>query len=175
MVCPRCISAVQTSLTNLDIKYEDVRLGEVVLPHALSPEQQLALQVRLKSLGFELIESRQKELIEKIKLSVRAYLAEGNERKVKLSAYITQNIPFDYSYLSDLFSGVEGITIEKYLIQLRIEKVKELLVYDRYSLAEIAEITGYSSSQHLSTQFKQVTGLSPSHFKKIGTEKNKLG
>ena len=167
MVCPRCITAVQEVLTNLNINFEQVKLGEVDLRNAISAEQQVNLQVRLQPLGFELIESRQKEIIEKIKLSVRGYLSEGNERKVKLSIYITQKLPFDYSYLSDLFSSVEGITIEKYFIQLRIEKVKEYLVYNKYSLAEIAEITGFSSSQHLSTQFKQITGLSPGHFKDL--------
>ena len=167
MVCPRCITAVQEVLTALHINFEQVKLGEVDLRNAISAEQQVNLQVRLQPLGFELIESRQKEIIEKIKLSVRGYLSEGNERKVKLSIYITQKLPFDYSYLSDLFSSVEGITIEKYFIQLRIEKVKEYLVYNKYSLAEIAEITGFSSSQHLSTQFKQITGLSPGHFKDL--------
>lgn len=167
MVCPRCISAVQGVLSDLRIDYQEVKLGEIELKTNLSEEQYPELQNQLKSLGFELIESRQKEIIEKIKLSVRSYLAEGNERKVKLSAYISQNLPFDYSYLSDLFSSVEGITIEKYFIQLRIEKVKEYLVYNKYSLAEIAQITGYSSSQHLSTQFKQLTGLSPGHFKDL--------
>lgn len=167
MVCPRCITAVQEVLTTLDINYEQVKLGEVDLRNAISAKQQVNLQARLQSLGFELIESRQKEIIEKIKLSVRGYLSEGNERKVKLSIYITQKLPFDYSYLSDLFSSVEGITIEKYFIQLLIEKVKEYLVYNKYSLAEIAEITGFSSSQHLSTQFKQITGLSPGHFKDL--------
>lgn len=167
MVCPRCISAVQGVLDDLKINFEEVKLGEIDLKTNLSTEQHTELQNQLKSLGFELIESRQKEIIEKIKLSVRGYLAEGNERKVKLSVYISQHLPFDYSYLSDLFSSVEGITIEKYFIQLRIEKVKEYLVYNKYSLAEIAEITGFSSSQHLSTQFKQITGLSPGHFKDL--------
>jgi AraC-like DNA-binding protein len=174
MVCPRCITAVQGALKELQIDFESVKLGEVAIQRPLRSKQQVDLQARLKVLGFELIESRQKEIIEKIKLSVRGYLSEGNERKVKLSIYITQKLPFDYSYLSDLFSSVEGITIEKYFIQLRIEKVKEYVVYNKYSLAEIAEITGFSSSQHLSTQFKQITGLSPGHFKELRRQKSNL-
>lgn len=171
MVCPRCISAVTNLLKELHLEFSDLRLGEVNLLSTPDSTQLSRLQIRLRELGFELIESRQQEIIEKIKLCAREYLTAGNDRKHKLSVYVTKKLPFDYSYLSDLFSSVEGLTIEKYLIQLRIEKVKELLAYNRYSLSEIAEITGYSSSQHLSTQFKQYTGLSPSHFKHIGSQR----
>ena len=92
---------------------------------------------------------------------------------IKLSSFITKKIPYDYSYLSDLFSSVEGKTIEQYFILQRIEKVKELLVYDQLSLTEISYQTGFSSVHHLSAQFKKITGLTPSHFKKIGNEKRR--
>jgi AraC-like DNA-binding protein len=97
----------------------------------------------------------------------------NSENKLKLSSFILEKLPYDYSYLSDLFSSVEGITIEHYFINQRIEKVKELLVYDQLTLTEISYKTGFSSVHHLSTQFKKVTGLSPSYFKKVGLEKNK--
>jgi len=96
-----------------------------------------------------------------------------DNQNLKLSSFITKKIPYDYSYLSDLFSSVEGKTIEQYFILQRIEKVKELLVYDQLSLTEISYQTGFSSVHHLSSQFKKVTGLTPSYFKKIGIEKRK--
>jgi AraC-like DNA-binding protein len=96
------------------------------------------------------------------------------EKKIKLSAYLSQNLHYEYTYLSSLFSSVEGYTIENYFIQQRIEKVKELLAYDELTLSTIAFEMEYSSTAHLSTQFKQVTGLTPSHFKKVGSEKRKL-
>jgi AraC-like DNA-binding protein len=113
-------------------------------------------------------------LVEKIKLAVNADVSQIlQDKKIKLSVFITKDLPYDYSYLSDLFSSVEGITIEHYFITVRIEKVKELLVYDQLSLSEIAYNTGFSSSQHLSTQFKRITGLSPSHFRQIASVKLK--
>ena len=102
------------------------------------------------------------------------YLALGmDSQHLNLSSFITKRIPNDYSYLSDLFSSIEGRTIEQYFILQRIEKVKELLVYDQLSLTEISYLTGYSSVHHLSSQFKKITGLTPTHFKKIGLEKRK--
>jgi len=102
------------------------------------------------------------------------YLSLGmDSQNIKLSSFITKKIPYDYSYLSDLFSSIEGKTIEQYFIQQRIEKVKELLVYDQLSLTEISYQTGFSSVHHLSSQFKKVTGLTPSHFKKIGAAKRR--
>jgi YesN/AraC family two-component response regulator len=102
------------------------------------------------------------------------YLALGmDSQEIKLSAFITEKLPYDYSYISDLFSSIEGKTIEQYFILQRIEKVKELIVYDQLSLTEISYQTGYSSVHHLSSQFKKITGLSPSHFKKIAGEKRK--
>ena len=96
-----------------------------------------------------------------------------DSQQLKLSSFITKKIPYDYSYLSDLFSSIEGKTIEQYFILQRIEKVKELLVYDQLSLTEISYQTGFSSVHHLSSQFKKVTGLTPTHFKKVGLEKRK--
>lgn len=171
MVCPRCISSVQGMLNDLHIPYTNVLLGEVELVKSLSAKQSKELEGKLKQAGFELIETRLRAIVEKIKLRVNEYVKTNADNRKKLSAFITEKLPYDYSYLSDLFSSVEGITIEKYFINQRTEKVKELLVYDQLSLSEIAYQTGFSSSQHLSAQFKKITGLTPSHFKQIGRQK----
>jgi AraC-like DNA-binding protein len=125
-------------------------------------------------LGFELIETRVNKIIEDIKKRVLQYIQEGiPDKKRRLSSFITSALHYDYSYLSDLFSSVEGLTIEKYFITQRIEKVKEFIVYDQLSLTEIAYQTGFSSVHHLSSQFKKETGINASHFKKIGAARRK--
>ncbi|RYG40710.1 MAG: AraC family transcriptional regulator, partial [Chitinophagaceae bacterium] len=114
------------------------------------------------------------KIIDDIKKLIRDYIALGIEsQQVNFSTFITQKIHYDYSYLSDLFSSIEGKTIEQYFLLQRIEKVKELLVYDQLSLTEISYQTGFSSVHHLSSQFKKLTGLTPTHFKKIGDMKRK--
>jgi AraC family transcriptional regulator len=174
MVCPRCISSVESILKSQNISFSNVSLGEINLTEPISLLQRNNLNKELERVGFEIIETKLNSIIEKIKLSVTAYINNLHfENKLKLSAFIVEKLPYDYSYLSDLFSSVEGITIEHYFINQRIEKVKELLVYDQLTLTEISYKTGFSSVHHLSTQFKKVTGLSPSHFKKIGLEKSK--
>jgi AraC-like DNA-binding protein len=165
---------VEQILKNLDLPFEQVELGEVLLSHQATKEQWEELDVELKKVGFGLIEKRVNKIIQDIKKAVMEYIALGIDgQQIKLSAFITKNISYDYSYLSDLFSSVEGRTIEQYFIQQRIEKVKELLVYDQLSLTEISYQTGFSSVHHLSSQFKKITGLTPSHFKKIGQQKRK--
>jgi YesN/AraC family two-component response regulator len=149
-------------------------MGEVELGRKLTSDENQRLKENLSNVGFELIETRINKIIEDIKLAVLDYLTipAGTQSK-NLSAFITDRIPNDYSYLSDLFSSVEGRTIEKFLISQRIEKVKELLVYNQLSLTQIAYQTGYSSVHHLSAQFKKVTGFTPSHFKTIGSERRR--
>lgn len=174
MVCDRCIRAVVDLLYNLNITHEAVILGEVELKKELTSEQKVQLQLRLSALGFELIDDRKSQLIEQIKvLLVQLVQTSEGEPRENLFDYLTRNLHQDYSYLSNFFSSVEGITIEKHLISLKIEKAKELLVYGELSLSEIAWKLGYSSVQYLSNQFKKVTGLTPSHFKQIGAEKRK--
>jgi AraC family transcriptional regulator len=169
MVCQRCILTVETVLKDLDIPFSKVVLGEVDLTNNLSIDQLKELDKALVKLGFELIETRVNKIIEDIKKLVLEYLHEGMpDRKRRLSSFITSVLHYDYSYLSDLFSSIEGLTIEKYFIRQRIEKVKELIVYDQLSLTEIAYQTGFSSVHHLSGQFKKETGINASHFKKIG-------
>jgi AraC-like DNA-binding protein len=171
MVCNRCINAVSSLLTELKIPYTSVHLGEVLLQKELSQKQLDSLKTGLTKLGFELLDDAKKKIIEKIKNTIVKYVHynDGNEA-YNLSEILSSSLHKDYSYLSNLFSDVEGITIEKYFINQKIERAKELLVYGELSLGEIAFQLGYSSVAHLSSQFKKVTGLTPSHFKKLGTK-----
>jgi AraC family transcriptional regulator len=174
MVCNRCVLTVENILRENQIPYNAVSLGEVDLERNLSKDEIKSVQNSLHKVGFELIETRVNKIIEDIKQAVLEYINLGlDSQNQKLSSFITKNISYDYSYLSDLFSSVEGKTIEQYFILQRIEKVKELLVYDQLSLTEISYQTGFSSVHHLSSQFKKVTGLTPSFFKKIGIERRK--
>jgi len=174
MVCNRCVMTVEHILKEHQIPFVQVSLGEVDLERKLSGEELKAVDTALQKVGFELIDTRVNKIIEDIKKTVLEYLDLGEEsQSLKLSSFITNKIPYDYSYLSDLFSSVEGKTIEQYFILQRIEKVKELLVYDQLSLTEISYQMGFSSVHHLSSQFKKITGLTPSHFKKIGREKRR--
>jgi AraC family transcriptional regulator len=174
MVCQRCVMTVENIFNKLKIPYTNVELGEVELPARINASQRKDLEEALHEVGFELIETRVNKIIEDIKQSIMEYLGLGmDSQDIKLSSFITSKVPYEYSYLSDLFSSIEGKTIEQYFILQRIEKVKELLVYDQLSLTEISYRTGFSSVHHLSSQFKKVTGLTPSHFKKIGVEKRK--
>ena len=165
---------VKSIFEKQEIPVESVTLGEVETERKLTASELKTIDQELKKVGFELIESRVNKTIEDIKKAVMEYIGLGMDAEnIKLSSFITKHIPYDYSYLSDLFSSIEGKTIEQFFILQRIEKVKELLVYDQLSLTEISYQTGFSSVHHLSSQFKKVTGLTPTHFKKIGAEKRK--
>ena len=151
-----------------------VNLGEVEVEGNLSKQQLSQLDTSLKSLGFELIDNKKSQTIEKIKNAIVTLVHHSDQNlQTNLSDFITSQIHQDYNYLSNLFSEVEGTTIEKYLISQRIEKVKELLVYDELSLSEIADQLGYSSVAYLSNQFKKVTGFTPSYFKTLKEHKRK--
>jgi AraC family transcriptional regulator len=174
MVCQRCVLTVENIFKNLKIPFQKISLGEVDLEGKLSADELKRVDEELNKVGFELIERRVNKIIEDIKKAVMEYLNLGTENEnLKLSSFIVKKIPYDYSYLSDLFSTIEGKTIEQFFILSRIEKVKELLVYDQLSLTEISYQTGFSSVHHLSAQFKKITGLTPSHFKRIAADKRK--
>lgn len=173
MVCPRCIMTVERILDSLSIPYNKVELGEIFMPQVLSDETSDKLKHELQKTGFELIESRVHKIVSDVKLAIAEYLENTTDRKMNLSAFINNRLAYDYSYLSDLFSNIESKSIEQYFIELRIEKVKELIVYDQLSFTEIAFRTGFSSVHHLSAQFRKVTGLTPSHFKNIRSVKRK--
>jgi len=166
--------SVENIFHTLNIPYSKISLGEVNLEEKLNDTDIKNIETALRKIGFELIDTRVNKIVEDIKQTAVEYLNLGmDSQNLNLSSFITNKIPYDYSYLSDLFSSIEGKTIEQFFILQRIEKVKELLVYDQLSLTEISYQTGFSSVHHLSAQFKKVTGLTPSHFKKIGTTKRK--
>lgn len=167
MVCNRCVMIVQQRLDALDIPYSNVQLGEVKLNTSLSDEPFAVLKEDLHVLGFELLDDRKASLVSRIKSCIIKYIhSEDDEiRNMKLSVLLAEKLQTDYSYLSALFSSIEGITIEKYVILQRIERVKELLSYNELSLNEIAWKLSYSSVQHLSQQFRKITGLTPSQYK----------
>lgn len=170
MVCNRCITAVQHVLEDLHLDYTSVQLGEVHLNKTPSDEERAILQGKLQALGFEVLDDQKRRIIEKIKTAIieQVHYGRDDDRRYNLSALLSSKLHKDYSYLSHLFSEVEGTTIEKYLIHQKIERAKELLVYNEKTLSEIADELGYSSVAHLSSQFKNVTGLTPSHFKNLG-------
>lgn len=174
MVCNRCISAVESELKKMEIPVKAVKLGEAELEKDLSPEEKTKLDAALTALGFELIDDKKGRIIEKIKnVIIDMVHHQDYDGKANLSDVLSRKLNHEYNYLSNLFSDVEGSTIEKYFIAQKIEKVKELLVYDELSLSEIAFKLHYSSVAYLSNQFKKVTGLTPSHFKQIREEKRK--
>ena len=174
MVCNRCILVVQQELDKLKIDSRMVTLGEVEIAAELPKEKVDELSQNLSALGFELLDNSKQQIIEKIKnVIIRQVHHTKEENNHNFSEILSKSLHKDYSYLSSLFSEVEGITIEKYIINHKIEKVKELIIYDEWSLSEIAYQLGYSSVAHLSTQFKKVTGLNPSHFKHVGQNRRK--
>lgn len=174
MVCNRCIMVVQQELEKLGFSPIRILLGEVEMAQTLSDEQKSLIRRHLQVFGFELIDDKKSRLINQVKSAVIELVHQQNSAlKTNLSDHLVQKTDQDYTYLSNLFSEVEGTTIEKYFIAQKIEKVKELLVYDQLTLSEIAFQLHYSSVAHLSSQFKKVTGLTPSHFKHIKAEKRR--
>ncbi len=169
MVCDRCKTAVENALKQLDMTPVDVMLGMVDFAEDNVSEQQIALiEESLAALGFELIKDKKSRLIDKVKTAIVELLNNSEQDiDVTLSVYLSDKTRHDYKYISQLFSSVEGITIEQYFIHHKIEKAKEFLVYDELSLTEISSRLGYSSLAHLSNQFKKVTGMTPSHFKSL--------
>lgn len=163
---------IQNELDKLGVGVKNIKLGEVTLEKELTSDEKKRLDKVLLSLGFEIIDDKKSRIIEKIKnLIINLVHHQDSETKINLSELLSNELHHDYNYLSNLFSEVEGTTIEKYFIAQKIEKVKELLVYDELSLSEIAFRLHYSSVAYLSNQFKKVTGLTPSHFKKIRKDK----
>ncbi len=165
---------VQNELDKLGLAAKNIKLGEVTLERELTKEERDKLEKTLVPLGFEVIDDRKSRIIEKIKnIIIDLVHHQDNDAKTNLSDVLSNELHHDYNYLSSLFSEVEGTTVEKYFIAQKIEKVKELLVYDELSLSEIAIRLNYSSVAYLSNQFKKVTGLTPSHFKQIREDKRK--
>ncbi|MDQ0781085.1 AraC-like DNA-binding protein [Chryseobacterium sp. W4I1] len=174
MVCNRCIMVVQNELDKLGLSAISIKLGEIIFEKALTTEKKRDLAEALSILGFGVIDDKKSRIIEKIKNTIIELVHhDDNDAKSNLSDILSEKLHQDYNYLSNLFSEVEGTTIEKYFIAQKIERVKELLVYDELSLSEIAFQLNYSSVAYLSNQFKKTIGLTPSHFKQIKEEKRK--
>jgi len=168
MVCDRCKLVIENVLEELKLEPLAVFLGEVDFGEAtLEPEQLEQFRNKIEPLGFELINDKKTRLIENIKKHVIALVQNQSVDKIKLSDYLSNKLHHDYTHLSNLFSTVEGVTIEQYYINQKIEKTRELLVYDEVSLTAIADRLGYSSVAHLSGQFKKVMGMTPSQFKHL--------
>ena len=175
MVCNRCIRVITEDLEKLGIAIESIELGKVVISGDVSEEELRQIEKALLSSGFELINDRQHQIIDQVKTIIIEYIHHDKFKPehINLSDFLEQQVSVNYFSLSKLFSSVEGITIEKYAILQKIERVKELLVYNELSLGEIAFDLGYSSVAHLSGQFKQVTGLTPTAFKKMTRSRRK--
>ena len=172
MLCSRCKMAVDATITEAGYHINSLELGEADINEDLNKQQIDELNSRLRHLGFDIIDDRKSRLVEKIKNVIIQLVHHSEDHlSVNLSSLLVDQLHYDYNYLSNLFSEIEGSTIEKYFINQKIEKVKELLTYDELTLNEIAFKMGYSSSAYLSSQFKKVTGLTAGHFKKIKEQK----
>ena len=174
MVCIRCKMVVRSELEKLGLQWESVDLGEAVVNDPVSAEQLRDLNEGLRKFGLEIMDDKKSQLIEKIKTIVIEQIHYAEEPlNIKFSDFLVSKLNYDYTYLSNLFTLTQGITLEHYIISHKIEKVKELLVYDELTISEIAFKMNYSSAAHLSKQFKKVTGLTATDFKKIQNRKFK--
>ena len=175
MVCIRCKMVVKAELAKLGLLYSAVDLGEAEIFDDISPQQHDLLKKELLKSGLELLDDKKSVLIQKIK-NIIVELVHYSEEPItlKFSEYLSKKLTRDYTYLANLFSEVTGTTIEKFLIAHKIERVKELLVYNELNLTEIAFLMHYSSVAHLSTQFKKVTGLTPSYFKQLRDKRRSM-
>ncbi len=175
MVSVRCKAAVQDKLDKLGLHYGTVDLGEVVFKESITPQQQEQLKQELTQLGVELLDHHQGKIIEQVKAVIMKMVLQADSLpNMKNSEYISQQLKRDYTYLANLFSEATGVTIEQSIITHKIERVKELLLYDELNLTEIAHKLNYCSVAHLSGQFKKTTGLTPSFFKQMKHKRRHL-
>lgn len=168
MVSIRCKMLVKSELEKLNLGYKSVELGEVELEQAIDDQQRNALRTALLTSGLVVMEDKRSILVEKIKTLIIEMIHYNNELPdVNYSVYISKKLNYNYTYMANLFAEVKGTTIEHFIIMHKIEKVKELIIYDELSFTEIASLMQYSSVAHLSKQFKKITGLTPSYFKQM--------
>ncbi|HXU28189.1 MAG TPA: AraC family transcriptional regulator [Bacteroidia bacterium] len=174
MVCNRCKLAVTQLFEDFKLTPVEVNLGEILLERELTKPEASQIKRGLERLGFDLIEDNRAKVTVKIKsLLVELLEADSFNLKLKLSEYLADKLHYEYHYLSNLFSEIEGTTIEKYFIQLKVEKIKEYIEYGELSLSEISYKFGYSSPAHLTNQFKKVTGITPTQYKSLNNNKRK--
>ena len=175
MVCQRCKMVVKSELEKLGLHHTRVELGEVEVMEDLTAAQRSVLNRNLKMAGLELMEDKRSMLVERIKTIIIELVDYHEEQiKINLSDYLSDKLHHNYTYLANLFSEVKGTTIEQFYLNHKIENVKELLVYDELNLSQIADKLHYSSVAHLSNQFKKMTGLTPSHFKKLKSKRRSI-
>jgi len=175
MVCIRCKMVVKDELAKLGLHYTLVELGEVEIMENISASQHDQFKTALLKSGLELMDDKKSVLIQQIKNVIIELVHYSEEPStMNFSSFLSKKLNHDYTYLANLFSEVQGTTIEKFLIAHKIERVKELLVYNELNLTEIAYLMHYSSVAHLSTQFKKVTGLTPSHFKQLKVKRRSM-
>lgn len=168
MVCRHCVAAVTEAVHRLGLPATDVRLGSIEFARDLTPQELEALEQALAADGFDIIQTREAEAVERIKHTLIELSRRDTEKRPQLADEVSRAAGMSYSSAGRLFSQVEGRTIENYFLALRIERVKELIRYERLTLSEIALRTGFSSVAHLSRQFKQMTGMTPSQFRENG-------
>ena len=175
MVCPRCIETVGEVLSEKGFSVKSIKLGEAEIDREPSSEQMEELSIALQKRGFELLTDRKRQIIEQVKSEIikLVHHSENETLNINLSNHLSSLIPADYSSISNLFSSSEGITIEKFTILQKIERVKELLSYGELTASEIAFKLGYSSAAHLSSQFKKETGMTPGQFKNLKEKERK--
>src|SRR4030065_222760 len=175
MVCHRCIKVVKDELTRLGYEVFKIALGEAIIKSSEKSTDLSEIRKVLVDNGFDLVDDKNSKLIEKIKVLIieKIHHQNNNLEKFSFSKYLSNELVVNYRHLSSIFSSCEGITVEKFIINQKIEKVKELLTYDELTLCDISFMFGYSSVQHLSNQFKQITGLNPSYFKKLKEHRRK--
>lgn len=169
MVCERCVSVIRQGIEQLGYKVQRISLGRIVLPDEPGQEGLGRIEQFLDQHGFKLIPTRQTRIISRVKVLIDEALSQtgGLRGTMKYSRMLAEDLHMNYDSISGLFSKIEGITLEKYIIAKRIEKVKELIVYSDLTLTDIASMMGFNSINHLSGQFKQLTGHAPSHFKAL--------
>lgn len=175
MVCDRCRMAVEQIFRRNDLAFDHIELGKVYLHETPTADRLSHLRHDLEQVGFELIDDQRSVLVEQIRTAVLDYVGDrALMEKWKLSAYLSDRLAKSYTLLSSAFSAARGMTIERFFILQKVERAKELLIYDELTMSEIAFRLNYSSPAHLSGQFKQVTGLSPSEFKRLGGTRQPL-
>ena len=176
MVCERCIAVIRDGITRLGYEVSKVSLGKLSFATELRDDQVTQIEGFLRGNGFELISNKQVKIVSQVKSLINDVFSGhlSSDSQLKFSTLLSEKLHLNYDSISEIFSKLEGITLEKYIITKRLEKVKELLVYSDHNLTEIAHITGFSSINHLSRQFKELTGLTPSHFKAVRRTKKNL-
>ncbi len=176
MVCERCISVIHDGVINLGYEVEKISLGKLIFKSEIDKDGYHRIEQFLNENGFEMISNRQVRIVSQAKELINEVFGQNvkYDTRLKFSSLLSETLHMNYDSISELFTELEGITLEKYIITKRLEKVKELLVYTEFTLTEIAYITGFSSINHLSRQFKELTGFSPSHFKYVRSSKQKL-